>query len=288
MKLKKGVIIIGIIITSCLLIKLASNVYKNINQKRLYKEAELSREKYRSDVMRFDVHIEKGQYKYVEGNLIFSYNKGENFDITFDEDSENMNIYENIDTKYSEYVITENKSYISINIDNQVKVMEHKVPISSDNLSNLRSFMKSENSNSIHIFPFNDGSYCLIRTDKNQYIMNIETNEILWTRGGYYESPRVNIYNDTLSCGGDLSAKTYVFNKYGELIKTKKPIVNYVSLISNIIVVFGTLCILFIIQRIIKLSAKNTGLRVIANLAIAILMILIVIFTIFGIALVLA
>ena len=41
MKLKKGVIIIGIIIASCLLIKLTGNAYNNINQNRLYKNIEM-------------------------------------------------------------------------------------------------------------------------------------------------------------------------------------------------------------------------------------------------------
>lgn len=52
-------------------------------------------------------------------------------------------------------------------------------------------------------------------------IYNIELGRVVWRRGAHYESPMVNIFNDTLECDGDLSPDAYVFNKYGKLIEIK-------------------------------------------------------------------
>ena len=110
----------------------------------------------------------------------------------------------------------------------------------------------------------------------NNNIYLISNQEKLFGQGGaYYESPTVDIFNDTLKCGGDLSTNTYIFNKYGELVKTIKPQLDYIGLIVDISKFNIIILILIIIQRMCKFNIKSTLIRNIVNVFIVFTIILV-------------
>ncbi|MDU4883075.1 hypothetical protein [uncultured Clostridium sp.] len=270
---RKIYILMIMIIVSSFLIIIGGNLYNYINQNRLTYEADKRYEEYLNNVMRFPVEIKGGEYRGIDYGDIFLLNEDDG-DKKFEDVSKKIFIDE-INTNYSEYVITNDTSYIAINIGSEIKFIEHSVPISSIYLKNLKDFMREINDNSINVFPFNDGIYCFISTNEQQYIFNIESGKIIWTRGAYYESPTVDIFNDTLKCGGDLSTNTYIFNKYGELVKTIKPQLNYIGLIVDISKFNIIILILIIIQRMCKFNIKSTLIRNIVNVFIVFTIILV-------------
>lgn len=276
---RKKVSLLAISIVCSFLILIVCNLYDYINQNRLRDDADKRYQEYLNNVMRFPVEIKSGEYKSIDYGDIFLLNEDDykKFEIA----SKNIVINE-INTNYSEYIVTDDTSYIAIDIDDEIKFIEHSVPISDIYLKNLRDFMRKINDNSISVFPFNDGIYCLIDTNEEQYIFNIKSGKIIWTRGSYYESPRVDIFNDTLECSGDLSTNTYIFNKYGDLIETIKPQFNYSGLIADIVKINILISTLFIIKRIFKLSITNILIKILVN--IIIIFIIILVFFLFAIA----
>lgn len=272
MSSKKNVLVIMIIVSSFLII-IGGNLYNYINQNRLIYEANKRHKEYLNNVMRFPVEIKGGEYRSIDYGDIFLLNEDDG-DKKFEAASKKIFIDE-INTNYSEYVITNDTSYIAINIGSEIKFIEHSVPISSIYLKNLKDFMREINDNSINVFPFNDGIYCFISTNEQQYIFNIKSGKIIWTRGSYYESPTVDIFNDTLKYGGDLSTNTYIFNKYGELVKIIKPQLDYIGLIVDISKFNIVILILIIIQRMCKFNIKSTLIRNIVNVFIVFTIILV-------------
>ena len=276
---RKKVSLLAISIICSFLILIVCNLYDYINQNKLRDDADKRYQEYLNNVMRFPVEIKSGEYKSIDYGDIFLLNEDDykKFEIA----SKNIVINE-INTNYSEYIVTDDTSYIAIDIDDEIKFIEHSVPISDIYLKNLRDFMRKINDNSISVFPFNDGIYCLIDTNEEQYIFNIESGKIIWTRGSYYESPRVDIFNDTLECSGDLSTNTYIFNKYGDLIETIKPQFDYSGLIADIVKINILISTLFIIKRIFKLSITNILIKILVD--IIIIFIIILVFFLFAIA----
>lgn len=276
---RKKVSLLAISIVCSFLILIVCNLYDYINQNKLRDDADKRYQEYLNNVMRFPVEIKSGEYKSIDYGDIFLLNEDDykKFEIA----SKNIVINE-INTNYSEYIVTDDTSYIAIDIDDEIKFIEHSVPISDIYLKNLRDFMRKINDNSISVFPFNDGIYCLIDTNEEQYIFNIESGKIIWTRGSYYESPRVDIFNDTLECSGDLSTNTYIFNKYGDLIETIKPQFDYSGLIADIVKINILISTLFIIKRIFKLSITNILIKILVD--IIIIFIIILVFFLFAIA----
>ena len=276
---RKKVSLLAISIVCSFLILIVCNLYDYINQNKLRDDADKRYQEYLNNVMRFPVEIKSGEYKSIDYGDIFLLNEDDykKFEIA----SKNIVINE-IDTNYSEYIVTSDTSYIAIDIDDEIKFIEHSVPINDIYLKNLRDFMRKINDNSISVFPFNDGIYCLIDTNEEQYIFNIESGKIIWTRGSYYESPRVDIFNDTLECSGDLSTNTYIFNKYGDLIETIKPQFDYSGLIADIVKINILISTLFIIKRIFKLSITNILIKILVD--IIIIFIIILVFFLFAIA----
>lgn len=275
-----------IMIIVCFFIIISGNIYSYINQNKLRYEADKEYEEYLNKVMRFPVEIEAGEYNSIDGGDIFLINE-EDGDKRLTTVSKKI-LIDKISTNYSNYIVTNDTTYIGINIGNKTKYIEYSVPINSIYLKNLRDFMRQINENSISVFPFNDGIYCLIGTNQEHYIFNIELGKSIWTRGGYYESPTVDIFNDTLKCGGDLSANTYVFNKYGELIKTINPKVDYVDLIVNISKFIIVILVLIAIQGMVKSNIKNNIIKNLLNILIIFIIIIVFLLLAMAIALMIA
>lgn len=271
MKSKKTFALV-IMIIGCFFIIISGTIYNYINQNKLRYEADKEHEEYLNKVMRFSVEIETGEYNSIDGGDIFLINE-EDGDKRLTTVSKKIFI-DKISTNYSNYIVTNDTTYIDISKGNETKYIEYPVPINSVYLKNLRNFMREINENSISVFPFNDGIYCLIGSNQEQYIFNIESGTVIWTRGGYYESPTVDILSDTLKCGGDLSANTYVFNKYGELVKTIKPKVDYIDLIVNISKFIIIILVLIVIQEVVKSNIKNNIIKNLLNILIIFIIIL--------------
>ena len=267
---RKKVSLLAISIICSFLILIVCNLYDYINQNKLRDDADKRYQEYLNNVMRFPVEIKSGEYKSIDYGDIFLLNEDDykKFEIA----SKNIVINE-INTNYSEYIVTDDTSYIAIDIDDEIKFIEHSVPISDIYLKNLRDFMRKINDNSISVFPFNDGIYCLIDTNEEQYIFNIESGKIIWTRGSYYESPRVDIFNDTLECSGDLSTNTYIFNKYGELIEIIKPQFDYIGLIADISKINILISTLFIIKIMFKSIITNILIKILVGIIITFIII---------------
>lgn len=271
----KGLKLILIIIVSCILINISINVYHSINQKKLIKESKENHENYKRNMMRFPIKINEGEYKVIDSGDKYLLDN-ENELKLFDEASEFIHL-EETDTKYSDYIVTENTTYVCVDIEykeNYMKYLEYPVLISDNKLNNLRSFMRETDNDSLEVIPFNDGIYCFVSGKSEQYILNIENKELLWTRGHYYESPTFNPVTDTLTCRGDLSATDYVFNKYGELIETKEYGKGFFILgMFNLI---GLFLILFIIQKVVNKNIKNIAIKIIINIFLVPLMLFII------------
>lgn len=275
-----------IMIIVCFFIIMSGNIYNYINQNKLRYEADKEYEEYLNKVMRFPVEIETGEYNSIDGGDIFLINE-EDGDKRLTTVSKKIFI-DKISTNYSNYIVTNDTTYIDISMGNETKYIEYLVPINSVYLKNLRNFMREINENSISVFPFNDGIYCLIGANQQQYIFNIELGTIVWTRGGYYESPTVDILNDTLKCGGDLSANTYVFNKYGELIKTITPQIDYIELIVNISKFIIVILVLIFIKSMIKSNVKNNIIKNLVNIFIILITIILFLLLAMTVALMIA
>lgn len=283
MSVKRGFAICGIVIILCYLANIGINFYDEFNQKRLAKEYELRYEKEQEMIMRFDINIEAGEYDFLKDNLSYIYYVEGGFDNAFNAVCDQISIERDINTKYSEYVLTQDASYIYVDINNEFYSIKYPLPLSSSQLMNLSNIL-GENEK-MEVFPFNDGIHCLISLDGENHIINIENGQILWTRGGYYESPRVNIFSDTLECGGDLSANTYIFNKYGELIKTVKPKADYIGLGKSILNIFSSIIVILIIKNIIKFNVRNNIAKTVGNIILntAIILVVILLLMIIGV-----
>ena len=123
----------------------------------------------------------------------------------------------------------DHEEYMKVNINDINGWIKWTIPtLDEDSKFFIRNFIsKSDNDNSIEVFPFNDDNFILIYTSEGAKILDLNNKKINWSGGGYYESVKVDIYSDTISCKGDLSSKTYYFNKYGEeLDKNLKVIKN--------------------------------------------------------------
>lgn len=276
MSKEKGLKLIQIIIASCILINISISTYNSINQKRLIKESETRRENYKINIMRFPIKINAGEYRVIDYGENYLLDNEDGLKL-FDEASERIYLGET-DTKYSEYIITENTTYVCADIEyeeNYMQYLDYPVPISDSKLINLRNFMRETDNDSLEVIPFNDGIHCFISGKSEQYILNIENEELLWTRGSYYESPIFDPVTDTLTCGGDLSATDYVFNKYGELIETKEYGKGSLILFMFNFTVF--FLILFIIQKVVNKNVKNIGIKVITNIFLVPIMVFIIV-----------
>ena len=184
---------------------------------------------YDQDVMRFDLYLNQGQYEFIPNenfwNRVHLYDDEKN---EIDKQSIIISLQDS-NLKFSEYVLTENAEYMKVNIDDINGWIKWTIPtLDEDSKVFIRSFIsKSGNDNSIEVFPFNDDNFILIYTNAGAKILDLNNKKINWFGGGYYESVKVDIYSDTISCKGDLSSKTYYFNKYGEeLDKNLKVIKN--------------------------------------------------------------
>ena len=151
MRVKKGFIII---ITLIIMI-ISLNIYKSINQKNTYKKAELVAQEYRNNIMRFPVDIKSGTY--ITFDTFNYYN-------IFEESLESFNnglkeiVLEDISTKYSEYIVTRETTYLKVNINDEVIFVEYKLPIDKDYIKNLRTFLEDVGGWAINVFHFNDGT----------------------------------------------------------------------------------------------------------------------------------
>ncbi|MDU2673451.1 MAG: hypothetical protein E7C49_15700 [Clostridium sp.] len=267
MSKEKGLKLILIIIVSCILINFSINAYHSIKQKKLIKESEERREDYKSNRMRFPIKINAGEYKVIDYGDNYLLDNEEGLKL-FDKASEFIYL-EKVDTKYSEYIITENTTYVCADIEyeeNYMQYLEYHLPITNNQLNNLRNFMRETNNESLEVVPFNDGIHCFISGKSEQYILNIDNKELLWTRGSYYESPIFDPVTDTLTCGGDLSATDYVFNKYGELIETKEYGITKGFLTLWIFNFTAIVSALFIIQLMVNKNVKSIGIKLITNI----------------------
>lgn len=267
MSKEKGVKLILIIIASCILINISINTYNSINQKKLIKESEERRENYKSNRMRFAIKINRGEYKIIDYGENYLLDNEDGLKL-FDKASEFIYL-EEVNTKYSEYIITEKTTYVCADIEykeNYMQYLEYPVPISDNKLNNLRSFMRETDNDSLEVIPFNDGIHCFVSGKSEQYILNIENKELLWTRGSYYESPIFDPVTDTLTCGGDLSATDYVFNKYGDLIDTKEYGITKGFLTLWIFNFIAIVSALFIIQLMVNKNVKSIGIKLITNI----------------------
>lgn len=276
MRKEQGFKAILIIIAACLLINIAISTYNSINQKKLIREAEERRDNYKSNIMRFPIEINEGEYKAVDYGENYLLNE-ENGLKLFQESAEIIYLNE-VDTKYAEYIVTGDTTYVCADIeyaDSYMVFIEYPVPISDDELNNLRRFMREIDDDSIMVLPFNDGIHCFVDGSAEQYIFNIESGELLWTRGCYYESPIYSPVKDTITCGGDLSATDYVFNKYGELIETKEFGITKGSLLLFMYNLTSVFLVLLIIQLMVHNNVKNVFIKVITNIFIVPIMLLI-------------
>lgn len=250
MRLKKGLIIIGIFIG----IIIGLNIFESIISSNNSKKSELRAEEHRNNIMRFPVDIKSGKY------IMFDYS--DEYYI-FDESLERFNeslkeIYlEDISTKYSEYIITRQTSYLAIKINDEIKFIEHEVPINKDYIKILRNLLEEEGGWAINIFPFNDGEYALINPAGRQFSFDIKNSTKLIGFGGKYESPSINVLNDTLEASGDLSATTYVFDKKGELLEEKEPNRGFLIENKGLIQISSGILILIVLRRIVKFNISD-------------------------------
>ncbi|WBW95198.1 hypothetical protein [Oceanirhabdus sp. W0125-5] len=185
---------------------------------------------YNEDMMRFELNLKSGNYKFMKSkdspffecsHLEEAYNK----DKEFSEKSKTVYL-EDTTIKYGKYLFTQNEEYIYTKIDNEFGWIKYKVPINEEYKKYIQEFFISKSSSKkvrfIIALPFNESNFVLIDEgieDSNQYILDLKSEKITWTRGNYYESPHINFETDMLECGGDLSRTTFIFNKFGKLIE---------------------------------------------------------------------
>ena len=135
MSKEKGLKLILIIIVSCILINVSINAYHSIKQKKLIKESEERRENYKSNRMRFPIKINAGEYKVIDYGDNYLLDNEEGLKL-FDKASEFIYL-EKVDTKYSEYIITENTTYVCADIEyeeNYMQYLEYHLPITNNQL----------------------------------------------------------------------------------------------------------------------------------------------------------
>ena len=261
-KNKKILLAILFIIIGRFLINISYIIYNDIKQKRTEKINNEKEIQYNIDVNRFDVHISKGEYEAVKSKT-FSYNYDQNFEKEFKTQSELLTFNKDIDTKYSDYIITKDSTYLKLNINNEQYILKYPVPISDNQLTNLRNWISKDEG--LSILPFNDGIYCLVETSNYSYITNTETGQVTANLGNGYESFKINIYTDKLECI-DLSSNTIIYDKNGELEEEIEAFTG-LSIIDVIIITLniGTIiAIPILINLIVLRNIKNKIIKVLS------------------------
>lgn len=272
-KNKKSILAILFIIIARFLINISYVIYNDINSKKAEKINNEKEIQYNIDVNRFDILIPKGEYKAIKSKN-FSYDYDQNFEKEFKAQSELLTFNKDINTKYSDYIITKDSTYLKLNINNEQYILKYPVPLSDNQLTNLRNWVSKDEG--LSILPFNDGIYCLVQTSNYSYIINTETGEVTANLGNGYESFKINIYTDKLECIDNMTSNTLIYDKNGELEEEieASPPVTILELVPLTLVIASTIAIPILINSIILRSIKNKIIKVLST-------ILITIFTIF-------
>lgn len=202
--------------------------------------------------MRFPIQIKSGEYK---GYSHMGY------DLNPIEDIYKTIKINDIDAKYSRYVVTGDTSYIECDINSKysVEYIKYDVPISVNRMHNLRSFMKKINSNALRVEPFNDGIYCLVTANKTKYILNIDTLKVLWKTSISKTNVNMNYNKDTIIVGYQQNAwdtKTYEFNKYGKRISPTMDLSIATVITIDAIVIF-IICYIAIVRIVENRDVYN-------------------------------
>lgn len=227
-KNKKKLMIIFLMILVGFILFINKSIVGKAATSKLHKTIDF--ETYSEDMMRFDLPLKSGNYKFMKSkdspffecsHLEEAYNK----DKEFSENSKSLYL-ENANIKYGKYLFTPNKEYIYTKINNEFGWIKCTVPINEEYKNYIQEFFISKSGNKkirfIIALPLNDTNFVLANEgteESEQYMLDLQSEKITWTRGNYYESPYINFKTDMLECGGDLSSKTYIFNKLGELIE---------------------------------------------------------------------
>lgn len=272
-KNKKSILAILFIIIARFLINISYIIYNDINSKKAEKINNEKEIQYNIDVNRFDILIPKGEYKAIKSKN-FSYDYDQNFKKKFKAQSELLTFNKDINTKYSDYIITKDSTYLKLNINNEQYILKYPVPLSDNQLTNLRNWVSKDEG--LSILPFNDGIYCLVQTSNYSYIINTETGEVTANLGNGYESFKINIYTNKLECIDNMTSNTLIYDKNGELEEEIEafPPVTILELVPLTLVIASTIAIPILINSIILRSIKNKIIKVLST-------ILITIFTIF-------
>ena len=282
-KNKKIILSILFIIIGHFLINISYIIYNDINQKRTEKINNEKEIQYNIDANRFDIFIPKGEYKAVKSKA-FSYNLDQNFEKEFKAQSELLTFNKDIDTKYSDYIITKDSTYLKLNINNEQYILKYPVPLSDNQLTNLRD--RIHKNEDLSVFPFNDGIYCLVQSSNGSYIINTETGKETTNIEDDYESFKINIYTDKLECERYLNGDTFIYDKnsgFEERIKVLP-----LSIIDVIFITLSTgtiIAIPILINLIVLRNIKNKLIKILSillTIGFTILIILIYLFILFA------
>ncbi len=277
MKNKKTLLVI---ISAIILLSIGLNVIVKVTedsrQERYRQEAAIQQKTYTKDSMRFNVTLTPGQYQYVSNGFFYGTHEQSN-DKKFKEQCKTLTIEKEYETKFSKYIVTKESFYMQILQED--KPIYVKVPTTIDRsfYNNLLSMIR--NGEAMEVEPFNDGIYAFVKGGKSICsILNLSTGEVIWELGNYYESPQLDIYNDTVNCTGDLdfSGKTYMFNKYGQLIGEKK--IKDIG-IKDIVFLYdfiATIAVIIFLFFLIRLSS-NKAVKIIFNIINTIVLIIVII-----------
>ena len=272
MNLKKTANKLIIYILSLVLLNFISMTWNKYNQNRLIEKQAAEAKQYHEKVMRFEAMLDRGSYDFIDDKFNKDLHFFKDIDNEFSKNSTKLDISKNANVKFSEYILSAKAQYFHISINGREGWIKDNLLEDKERINYLQKFIKEKNK--VTVFPFNSGDYALISDEVEQYIVNLDNKVITWQRGGYYESPRVDINSDTLICGGDLSSNTYEFSKEGELIKTSK----YGFSTTNTIMAFlNVTLILLILNSIRRLLIRGAVSKVIVNIIFFIIFVVILI-----------
>ena len=141
---------------------------------------------YNQDVMRFDLYLNQGQYEFIPNEIFWK-------SVHLYDDEENEINKQSIiislqdsNLKFSEYVLTKNAEYMKVNINDINGWIKWTIPtLDEDSKVFIRNFIsKSDNDNSIGVFPFNDDNFILIYTSEGAKILDLNNkkNQLVWRR----------------------------------------------------------------------------------------------------------
>ena len=263
MDYKKVFKLLLIYLISIILVNIIYVVGDDINQKRLISKTQKYSQNYSEKVMRFKTNINSGTYNFIDEKSSSYVSGFKQFDNEFRQNSIELSISKNTVITYSEYIITDKFEYFYVSIGERKGWIKCNLPTDKKKIDYLKGFISG--STDIEVFPFNSGTYALISGNTEQYIVNLDNKQITWTRGSYYESPRVNIDSDTLICGGDLSSTTYEFSKDGKLIRSYNANGFNLYLIKNILNAILIYLILNCIRRLLIFKGINTVVKIVIN-----------------------